>query len=78
MKSGYKTSEFWLAIVSNLLIYLGAVDVPNKYKWIVTAASVLGYQISRGLAKVYPPKDETSFDPTGPEAEIPGGGPPTP
>lgn len=54
MKPGYVTTEFWLSIVAVVLTQLGALNVPDKYKWIVTIGTVVGYAISRGLAKLGP------------------------
>lgn len=58
-KSGVVTSEFWLVIVVNALTQIGALDVPERYKWIVLAASIAAYSISRGLAKLGVPEQPT-------------------
>jgi hypothetical protein len=54
VKPGYLTTEFWLTIVANVLVQAGALGVPERYKWLVTLATVTGYALSRGLAKVGP------------------------
>lgn len=51
MKPGFLTSEFWLVILAGILTNLGAIDVPERYRWIVNLGLVAGYAISRGLAK---------------------------
>lgn len=51
MKPGYLTTEFWLTVIVGFLTNLGTIEVPDKFKWIVNLALVLGYAISRGLAK---------------------------
>lgn len=51
-RPGIRTTEFWLVIISNLLINVGAVDVGDaKIRGAFAVLSVLGYTISRGLAK---------------------------
>ncbi len=50
-RAGYLTTEFWLVITANLLVNLGAIDVGAKYRGILAVVSVVGYTLSRGLAK---------------------------
>ncbi len=65
MKTGWKTTEFWSAVVSQivgLLIVLGILtpDIADVFKdataqivgGIIMAVSGVGYAISRGLAKL--------------------------
>lgn len=52
MKAGVRTSEFWIVVVANVLTQLGALDVPERFRGWVLAASVAGYALSRGIAKV--------------------------
>jgi hypothetical protein len=58
MKPGYRTTEFYGAITTALGIIVAAVagslstNAAGKYD----AAIAIGYAISRGLAKVFPPK----------------------
>ena len=52
MKPGLKTTELWLTVAANVLIDSGALGVPDKYKAWTTAATTIGYAISRGLAKL--------------------------
>lgn len=61
LKPGYRTSEFWataLAVVG-LVAASVAASLPPRYAAIGTAVSVAAYSFSRGLAKLYPPKDAT-------------------
>ena len=58
MKSGYKTTEFWLTVVATILGLLFASGVISEGsevdKILGMAATILtsmGYSISRGLAK---------------------------
>jgi hypothetical protein len=80
IKPGLKTTELWLVIIINVLPELGAIDVGgSKVKAWLHAVTVVGYAISRGLAKLNTPIDPaapatTAFRTTGPDAEVPGGG----
>ena len=53
IKPGWKTSEFWLTALfatgSTMVSVIGAL--PPPWGWIASGAVVLGYNISRGLAK---------------------------
>jgi hypothetical protein len=52
VKSGYKTTEFWLSTAVIVLSQLGVFSLPGHYgKTITTAAAAAAYAISRGLAK---------------------------
>lgn len=64
MKPGYKTTEFWLALgtqVLALLVVLGVISPEQQdalgHSWnqlvgaIVMAVNAVGYAIGRGLAK---------------------------
>lgn len=58
MKTGWKTSEFYvtaLAIVG-LVVSSAATPLSPKYAAIGAAVSSAAYAISRGLAKMFPPK----------------------
>jgi hypothetical protein len=52
MKPGIRTTEFWLTLISVVLIDTGSIPVPDKYKAISTALATIGYALSRGLAKL--------------------------
>jgi hypothetical protein len=56
MKAGYKTTEFWLAVITSVATFLnqsgalGALVLPVET--IATIAGVVGsYIVSRGIAK---------------------------
>jgi hypothetical protein len=54
-RPGILTTEFWLVIVANVLVNVGAVDVGGgKYRGLLAIISVVGYALSRGLAKIGP------------------------
>lgn len=55
MKPGYLSTEFWLTVVVGVLANLGTIEVPDKFKWVINLALVIGYAISRGLAKYESP-----------------------
>lgn len=51
-KAGYKTTEFWAALATVILTQVGALHLPGHYgATIATVAAVLGYVLSRGIAK---------------------------
>ena len=53
MKSGWKTTEFWLTIftsASSLVATYGGI-IPSPYGMVISALVTAGDQISRGLAK---------------------------
>lgn len=51
-RPGWKTTEFWLVLLGNILINAGAVDVGGaKYRGLFAILSVVGYALARGLAK---------------------------
>lgn len=60
MKAGWKTSEFWVtaASIAGLVVSSAAFSLSPKYAAIGTAVSGSFYALSRGLAKLFPPKDE--------------------
>jgi hypothetical protein len=52
-RPGFATTEFWLVIAANVLVNVGAIDVGGgKYRGLLAIISVVGYALSRGLAKV--------------------------
>lgn len=56
MKTGWKTSEFWMSAltsVSSITLTVAGI-LPAKYAAIATAISTMAYSISRGLAKQGP------------------------
>jgi hypothetical protein len=67
MKPGYLTTEFWLTIIAGALTNLGTLDVPDRFKPFVTLGLIVGYAISRGLAKYESPP----FSPIAAEAVDP-------
>lgn len=59
MKPGVYTSEFLLSVVTivaaSVALFTGGIDAD---KWILVVTGATGaYNLSRGLAKVTPPKD---------------------
>lgn len=59
LKAGYKTSEFWVTTLSivGLVISSAATSLSPRYAAIGVAVSGSAYAVSRGLAKLLPPKD---------------------
>jgi Na+/proline symporter len=58
MKPGYKTTEFYIAVIVQAVGFVSALanELPPKYAAILSAVVTTGYALARGLAKVYPPK----------------------
>lgn len=50
-KGGVKTTEFWIAIATSVLVVLNGIPMPEQYEGYVVAALAGIYAISRGLAK---------------------------
>lgn len=50
-KAGYKTTEFWVSVVSAFLLAVGALPTPHDTKGFAVAAIVGLYAVARGLAK---------------------------
>lgn len=50
-KVGYKTTEFWLTLLTAILLNVNLIPLPDSWQGIATAALVVVYAISRGLAK---------------------------
>lgn len=61
LKAGYKTSEFYVTVfaVLGLVISAAATSLSPRYAAIGASVSASAYAISRGLAKLFPPKDAT-------------------
>jgi hypothetical protein len=59
VKAGWKTSEFWVTAtsVAGLVVSSFAFSLAPKYAAIGVAVSTSFYALSRGLAKLFPPKD---------------------
>lgn len=59
LKPGYKTTEFLVVVLTAVgLIASAAADwLPPRYAAIGSAVAAGAYAISRGLAKVAPPKE---------------------
>lgn len=52
VKSGWKTSEFWLTVVGLALTNLSVIKIPGKYGQAITdGAALAAYTLSRGIAK---------------------------
>lgn len=58
MKSGWKTSEFWVTVfaIVGLVVSSAAASLSPRYAAIGAAVSTAAYAVSRGLAKLFPPK----------------------
>lgn len=58
MKAGWKTTEFWVSTLSIIGLVVASASTPlsPKYAAIGAAVSAASYAISRGLAKMFPPK----------------------
>lgn len=65
-KSGYKTTEFWAALVAVLVPLLAGV--PEKLLVPLLAVITAAYTVSRGLAKVGVPAESV---PVVPPVEVP-------
>lgn len=50
-KKGFKTTEFWLAIATSVLVLLNGIPMPEQYEGFVIAALGAVYALSRGIAK---------------------------
>lgn len=61
MKPGYKTSEFWITALFIVGLVVAAITAPlaPKYAAIGASISAAAYTLSRGLAKLFPPKTST-------------------
>lgn len=62
-KPGLLTTEFWLVLLANVLVNVGAIDVGAKYRGLLAVLSTLGYALSRGLAKNGVPEQAPIADP---------------
>lgn len=60
-KTGWKTSEFWVTacMIVGLVIASMATSLPPRYAAIGASVSAGLYAVSRGLAKLFPPKSES-------------------
>lgn len=58
-KPGYKTTEFWLTVISATVVWLDAVPLPEKFEGVVLAGLAAVYSLARGLAKISPSVDWT-------------------
>lgn len=50
-KAGVKTTEFWLVILTAVLVQMDAIPLPDKYHGWVSGALAVAYVLSRGIAK---------------------------
>jgi hypothetical protein len=50
-KAGFKTTEFWVAVVVSLLTVLEAYPVPDDLKAVIVGAISVAYAVSRGISK---------------------------
>jgi hypothetical protein len=70
-KAGYKTTEFWVALLGIVLAQIGVLHLPGKYgDTITTVALAAGYVLSRGFAKGGVPNVTPSAAAIAPAEEI--------
>jgi len=64
LKPGWKTTEFWVTALAGFSFMVAPVvsALPDRYAVLGTAMSVFAYNLSRGIAKAFPPKDNASWD----------------
>lgn len=62
VKSGYKTTEFYVTglTIAGLVLSSVAGNLPDKYAAIVAGVAASAYSISRGLAKLFPSSGGTT------------------
>jgi len=58
MKPGYKTTEFFMAVATQLGLLISAISngLSDQTAGKFSAIVAVGYSVARGLAKVFPPK----------------------
>jgi hypothetical protein len=62
-KSAFRTTEFWLVVLVNVLPELGAIDVGDaRIKGLIHLVTIAGYAIARGLAKQGVPADSLATE----------------
>lgn len=59
MKPGYRTTEFWVSVLTIVGVLVAALSdaLPPRYAAIASSVAATAYAVSRGLAKVNPPKN---------------------
>lgn len=57
-KPGYKTTEFLVVLLTDIGVVTASItgNLSPKYAALAASISVAAYALSRGLAKLYPPK----------------------
>jgi hypothetical protein len=65
LKAGYKTTEFWVAVLTDvgLVVASASTSLAPRYAAIGAAVTSGLYTVARGIAKQNPPKDETVVTP---------------
>lgn len=66
-KAGYKTTEFWLTVITVVLLNVNLIPMPDSWQGVVSGLLIVFYAISRGLAKKGVP-DAQTVKPTTPTA----------
>lgn len=61
-KAGYRTTEFWVTVVTGLAVALNGIPLPESKEGYVLAGLAAVYAVARGLAK----KGIPSVEPTAP------------
>lgn len=62
VKSGWKTTEFWMTVATNLTAVVGALKgiVPEKVAAIAVAVATCVYTVARALTKATAPTTTTT------------------
>lgn len=68
LKPGYKTTELAVTVLASIGFLAAALagDLSPHWAAIATSISAGAYALSRGLAKLYPPKDAPPAPPAPP------------
>lgn len=61
-KAGYKTTEFWVTVITALAVVFNGVPAPESKEGYIAAALAAIYAISRGLAKNKVPNTEVEVN----------------
>ncbi len=62
-KAGYKTTEFWITVITSLAVVFNGLPAPESKEGYIVAAIAGVYAIARGLAKSGAPDTEQAEGP---------------